>query len=927
MFRAAHNLKGLAASLGFDNIRDLTHRMETLFDGVRTGKHDLNARTIQVLFEVFDTLKRLVHELTQPAQVPTPITGALAALDEILTPVAGEATEPAQAAEVSDAIGTTAERDIDSGSAGNAIEEDPETMQLFVTTTGETLEHLTHALISLEETPDSSELVNAAFRAAHNIKAATGAVGLEDLFRLTHNLETVLDRVRSKNLDLDDEIMNAVFKAVDCLKCGVKQVSEGRTPVEDSDALAGLFEKWTRPDSPKLAVASVTNDDGDKGVTDSVGAGDGHCVVTVIFPENHQDASIQAYLTSNKLKDLADVIQTTPDINALDAESSIERIRYDIEPHVTLEEIKEAVSKYTKGEILLSDGAVEESLATSPASSATSIPGSSTPPATSPPALATAGRDSPIEPAIPAEPTASKSSSASSAGKPVVGAPRCPSTAGAPPTAKPVETLRVDLERLDQLMNLGGELVINRARLYQIRSRFDHLFEQGNVHYLIEEATDRINRLQQQVGHPSLAGGDSHVVADLASHVAVLAQDFASIRELVEQVHTCRPVMNDFAEALHSLSLVSDGIQRRIMETRRVAIGPLFQRYRRVVRDISKSTGKHVELVLHGESTELDKRMIDELGDPLTHMIRNSVDHGIESPEDRVRAGKPRAATVALNAYHRGRHICIEVKDDGRGVNIESVKRKILEKQLATPADLERMSEKELVQYIFKPGFSTAEKVTDLSGRGMGMDIVITKLDALNGTVDVESVTGVGTTVTIRLPLTLAIITAILARVGDGVCAIPLDSVAEIITVSRDSIQQVARRRVIRVRDRVIRVAFFEDIFSANAPGLQTRSKSDSHFTLVILSLQNEQIGLVVDDLIGQEDVVIKSIADNFRNIPGISGASIMGDGSVSLIMDVPSIFEMLAGRRDPDPGTPASGAVASTASPGAPEEKVILAN
>jgi two-component system chemotaxis sensor kinase CheA len=469
--------------------------------------------------------------------------------------------------------------------------------------------------------------------------------------------------------------------------------------------------------------------------------------------------------------------------------------------------------------------------------------------------------------------------------------------AEAPVVAKPTETLRVDLERLDQLMNLGGELVINKARLFQIRGRLDTVFDQGNVGWLIDDVSRRIERLQADVEALSRSGRQDHALSGLSSGLGLLARDFTSVRTLADRVRACRPVMNDFSEALHSLGRVSDGIQRRIMETRMVAIGPLFQRFRRVVRDISKSTGKNIELVLHGEGTELDKRMIDELGDPLTHMIRNSVDHGIEPPEERLRQGKPAVAHVTLDAYHRGRHICIEVRDDGRGVNIEAVRRKILEKQLASPADVERTSDKDVVQYIFRPGFSTAEKVTDLSGRGMGMDIVISKLDALNGTVEVDSVTGVGTTVTIRLPLTLAIIQAILARVGEGVYAIPLESVAEIISVQPDAVQNITRRYVTRVRDRIIRIVFFEDVFSTDLPGMGARSSRERALTLVILSMQNDQVGLVVDGLIGQEEVVIKSISDNFRNVPGISGASIMGDGSVSLILDVASMFGMLAER------------------------------
>ncbi|MCZ6699749.1 MAG: chemotaxis protein CheA, partial [Planctomycetota bacterium] len=461
------------------------------------------------------------------------------------------------------------------------------------------------------------------------------------------------------------------------------------------------------------------------------------------------------------------------------------------------------------------------------------------------------------------------------------------------------ETLRVDLDRLDQLMNLGGELVINRARFVQIHRQLGQLFTGGNVGYLVDDIAERINRLNQDIAGLSRTGDDRKIVKDLADTSHLLTHDFVAVRDIVHQVHESRSTMNDFSEALHSLNRVSEGIQKRIMETRMVSIGPLFQRFRRVIRDMSKSTGKEVELLLSGETTELDKRMIDELGDPLTHMVRNSVDHGIELPEERVKAGKPRLAKITLNAYHRGRYICIEVRDDGKGVNVEAVKAKILEKNLATPAQLEQMSEKEIIQYVFKPGFSTAKRVTDLSGRGMGMDIVINKLENFNGTVEIESESGKGAVVTIRLPLTLAIITSLLTRIGKGVYAVPLEMVAEIISVSRESVRYIQKRRAIQVRDRTIPVVLLEQVFDTDRADLQTRSRDDDSYTLVILGFQDEKIGLVVDEMIGQEDIVIKNLATNFRNVNGIAGASIMGDGTVSLILDVSSMMTMLAERSD----------------------------
>ena len=324
-----------------------------------------------------------------------------------------------------------------------------------------------------------------------------------------------------------------------------------------------------------------------------------------------------------------------------------------------------------------------------------------------------------------------------------------------------------------------------------------------------------------------------------------------------------------------------------------VPIGPLFNRFRRVIRDIAKSSGKQVNLVLRGDTTELDKRMVDELGDPLTHMVRNSVDHGIETPDIRTAAGKDPTGTVTLEARHRGNSIWIEVKDDGAGINLERVKAKIIEKELASPTQVEAMSDRELMQYILQPGFSTAQVVTDLSGRGMGMDIVVNKIEKLSGIIELDSTPGQGTHVTIKLPLTLAILTSMVARIGKGIYAIPLEAVAEIITVRRSEIQWIQRRQVVRIRDRVVPLAFFEDIFDTTQPDLQTEGRNREDLTLLIVGLETEKIGLVVDGLLGQEDVVIKSIAENYRNVRGIAGASIRGDGTISLILDVTALLEL----------------------------------
>ncbi len=941
MFRAAHSLKGLGAAMGFDKIRDLTHLMETLFDHVRMGQRSLDSVTIETLFGVFDKLKELVKELSDTPDQPVTIEDALSKLESILsTPMksASGNDEPCDDAvdqpetvvdetpsASGDSAGESTPVNVNPSSGGtgmsadSAVLDNPELARLFVETTMETLDDLNEGLLKLEENPEDLDTINEVFRCAHNIKGATGAAGCESLYHLTHDMETALDLVRSGKLKLDDALMQAVFKVADRVRDDVDLIREGKAETLTAEGTVGMFDEWVgSSDSSPEGVQEQPPASEATGVSSEieVSSNDGEWVVRVTFPKDYVESEIQAYLINNKLQDIGTVLETIPDIDAMDGSSTLTEIVYRLQCTAPADEVKKILETYpvesvevsTSADFVPGDQASTDSSAPAPAPEISTTETEEV----EPPKTTTAPKveSTPKAPAPPkAAPVEVQSSGTTELTPPAKSKTPPPKSKSAPVAAasnkmpaKVGETIRVDLERLDQLMNLGGELVINKARMAQIHSRFNPLFQGQNVNYLVDDISNRVEHLGEGIKGLSASGNDQKRIGELSDSIMHLSHDFEIVKGLVNRVHAGRGVMNDFSEALHSLNTVSEGIQKRIMETRMVSVGPLFQRFRRVVRDISRATGKNVELVLHGETTEMDKRMIDELGDPLTHMIRNSVDHGIESPEDRVQAGKPETAQVTLEAYHRGRHICIEVRDDGRGINVEAVRAKIIERELATEAEVERMSEKEIIQYVLKPGFSTAQVVTDLSGRGMGMDIVVNKLDSINGTVELDSVVGEGATVTIKLPLTLAIITALISRIGKFVYAIPLDSVAEIITVPQSSFQYIQKRRVVRVRERVIPVALFEQVFNTEADDLKTAARDDPNVTLVIVESQDETIGLAVDEMIGQEDVVIKSLADNFRNVDGIAGASIMGDGAVALILDVASMMGMFTTRGGSEP-------------------------
>ena len=419
-----------------------------------------------------------------------------------------------------------------------------------------------------------------------------------------------------------------------------------------------------------------------------------------------------------------------------------------------------------------------------------------------------------------------KSPAAESAGKEIAG--------------KLNETLRVDIERLDQLMNLAGQLAINKARL---------------------------------------------------------ARTAEAIRREAVGMAGVRGALGDLAEAIHQLDRVSDAVQRSVMDMRMVPIGPLFNRFKRVVRDLTRANGKSIRLAISGEKTELDKRMIDELGDPLLHMVRNAADHGIESPDVRAAAGKPREGTILLDAFHRGSSIVIRVSDDGRGLDADGILRKAMEKGLAGPTEAGKLTPQQIYPWIWVPGLTTAEKVTDVSGRGMGMDIARSKIDELNGSIELESTPGRGTTLSIKLPLTLAILPSLMVDVAGEIFAVPIESVVEIVRVKREDLTTVYGTPTARVRNRIVSLAGLDEIFAWGEDDAGPRSAESDETTLVIVGERGREIGLAVSDVLGEEDVVIKSMAENFRNVPGIAGASILGDGRVSLILDAPALIDMASRR------------------------------
>ena len=389
------------------------------------------------------------------------------------------------------------------------------------------------------------------------------------------------------------------------------------------------------------------------------------------------------------------------------------------------------------------------------------------------------------------------------------------------------QTIRVDVKRLDHLMNLIGELVLAKNRLIKINDDVEERYEG-------EEFLEELNQVVSIV------------------------------------------------------SLVTTDLQIAVMKTRMLPIGKVFNKFPRMIRDLSRELNKKIELELAGEDTELDKSIVEEIGDPLVHIIRNSCDHGVETPEVRLAQGKDETGTIGLKAYNEGNQIVIQIDDDGKGLDIDMLKNKSLEKGIITEKEADNMSEKEAFALIFKPGFSTAAAVTNVSGRGVGMDVVKTNIEKLNGMIDIDSEIGVGTSMKLKIPLTLAIIQALLVGVQEEHYAIPLASVLETVRISKDEIYTVEGRSVMRLREEVLSLVHIGDIFE-----VERILDASEHAYVVVLGLGTSKLGLIVDTLVGQEEIVIKSLGDYLKGIEGVAGATIRGDGGVTLIVDVVALMSM----------------------------------
>jgi len=680
-------------------------------------------------------------------------------------------------------------------------------MEMFLEESREHLQSLNDGLLGLESNPEDLSILNEIFRNAHTIKGMSATMGYTKIAELTHDMENVLDLLRKEQLKVTEDIVDVLFKCVDSLEQMIESVGGGGAEdiVDVSEFAAKLNTianggTLTAAASPTPAAAAepaapvskaMALTDTDRNVIqEAKNSGLRVYHITVTLTDTCLLKSARSYMVMNALDELGDVIKSVPPAEDLEQEKfdhSFELIIVTDAEGKALEDAVLSISEIANVTVVNID---DEKAAAAPAVSAAKA----------------------------AAPVSTAAAPAPAAKAAVVAASKKTLVGSADKKLKSGQSVRVDIEKLDSLLNLVGELVINKVRLEQI----------GITHRLTE-----------------------------------------------------------LTETLEQMDRVTTDLQSVVMKVRMVPVGQVFNRFPRMVRDLAKELNKEINLTIEGEETELDRTVIDEIGDPLMHLLRNSLDHGVEHPDDREAKGKPRTGEVGLIARHEGNNVVIMVTDDGKGIDADVIRKKAVEKAIITQEEADNLDDAEAVRLVFLPGFSTAEVITDVSGRGVGMDVVRSKIEALGGHVDVETKIDEGSIFKIKLPLTLAIIQALLVKVQEEMYAIPLGSIDSTINITPDNIKTVQNKEVIVLRGQIIPIIRLGRLL--NVP--QSDDKKNEDIFVVVVHLGDRKAGIVVDNLIGQQEIVIKTLGKLLAGLKVISGATVLGDGRVALILDVSALM------------------------------------
>ncbi|CAG7602838.1 Chemotaxis protein CheA [Paenibacillus solanacearum] len=681
-------------------------------------------------------------------------------------------------------------------------------LSMFIDESKDHLQAMNEHLLGLENSPEDIAIVQNIFRSAHTLKGMSATMGFEDLASLTHEMENVLDLVRNHKLAMDSFIFDCLFKSLDALESMVEDIIQGGTGQADVSDIVTALKSVVSGDYLKGGAAAAGGKASGAGSTASAGAeldefqysilkqtieaGMMAMRIGVTVREDCVLKAARAYMVFNVLEQNGEVVKANPPVEDIEQEKFDRSfVVYFVSQtdYNELEKQLSSVSEIERVEIAVLDEAKLDELM-KPAAAET-------------------------------KPSAPSASPAVQQGK--------AETAKAPEAKKPAasggaavsnRTIRVDIDRLDTLMNLFSELLIDRVRLEQLASEI------------------RRNELTETVEH---------------------------------------------------MARVSSDLQNIVLKLRMVPVDTVFNRFPRMIRDVAKSLDKKVDLIITGAETELDRTVVDEIGDPLVHLLRNAVDHGVEPTAERISAGKPETGTIHLRAFHSGNHVFIEIEEDGRGVNHEKVLSKAIQNGVLTKEQASRMTEAEITQLIFASGFSTADKISDISGRGVGLDVVKTKIASLGGHVEVTSKWGRGSKFSVQLPLTLSIISAMLIRLAGEKYAIPLTSIVETMAIKKEQLRTVHGSLMVEYRNSVVPLIPLAKLFEV--PG-GADSADGEDIQLVIIRKGDKIAALKVDEFIGQQEIVLKSLGKYLTGLFAISGGTILGDGQVALIIDTNALIK-----------------------------------
>ena len=681
-------------------------------------------------------------------------------------------------------------------------------MEMFLDESREHLQSLNDGLLSLENDPEDLSVLNEIFRNAHTLKGMSATMGFTKTAELTHDMENLLDMLRKEQLKVSEEIIDVIFKCVDALQEMIENIGNGDgedavdvselvrmvnaiakgEPIAQAEAeAAGTVASATAAAGTQAPEGCELNDTDLMVIREAKNSGLIPYWVHVEIAETCLLKSARSYMVMNVLDELGDVIKSVPPAQDLEQEKFDRSFDVCLVTDADAKKIEDGVSSISEITAVKATEIVLEEKKPEPVKEA-----------------APAAKAAPAAPAKPAatKPAAKAKSNDKHDKKAHVGG----------------QSVRVDIEKLDTLMNLVGELVTNKVRLEQI----------GMTHRLTE-----------------------------------------------------------LTETLEQMDRVTTDLQSVVMKVRMVPVSQVFNRFPRMVRDLAKELNKDINLTIEGEDTELDRTVIDEIGDPLMHLLRNSLDHGVEHPDDREAKGKPRTGEVGLIARHEGNNVVIMVTDDGSGINADKIRNKAVEKGMISREDADALPDADAVRLIFLPGFSTAETITDVSGRGVGMDVVRSKIESLGGHVDVETKIDEGSVFKIKLPLTLAIIQAMLVKVQDEMYAIPLGSIDSTLNITPNDIKTVQNKEVIVLRGQIIPIARLNEVLSVP----QGQSNEEDDIFVVVVHVGDHKIGIVVDNLIGQQEIVIKTLGKLLSGLKMLAGATVLGDGHVAMILDVSALM------------------------------------